>query len=271
MYSLDMKIADIKTIDINCDMGEWEAQEPENNPQRKESAAESDLGLMSFISSCSVACGGHIGDEHSMRTTVRNAIANGVRVGAHPAYPDKRHFGRRSLDMPLDDLATALQLQISTLKTISEEEGIELAFVKPHGALYNDMAKNTLLAKTVIQAISRIDPTLPLMGLAGSDLASHCKTQGMTFIAEAFADRRYDDNGQLVPRNIPGSTIEDVTAATAQILSIIENGSIISITGKTIPLIADTLCVHSDTEGALDQVAAINALLRRYKIRVGAT
>lgn len=266
-----MTTADIKAIDINCDMGEWESNDSEQDPRSTGSTARADLALMYFISSCSVACGGHIGTEYSMRTTVRHAIANGVRVGAHPAYPDKQHFGRRSLDMSRDDLATALFSQISSLQKISREEGTKLAFVKPHGALYNDMTKDTLLAETVIQTIKRIDPSLPLMGLAGSDLAKHCKVQGITFIAEAFADRRYDDNGQLVSRNTPGAVIDNAEAATAQIVSLLESGSITSITGKTIPICADTLCVHSDTEGALKQVEAINTLLRQHGICVSAT
>lgn len=257
----------MSTIDINCDMGEWEAEA--ERQQLSPSSAESDLALMPFISSCSIACGGHIGDEHSMRTTVRNALQNGLRVGAHPAYPDKGNFGRLSLDLPLADLTAALFSQISTFQGIVAQEGGQLAFVKPHGALYNDMVKNAALADKVIDTIKRIDPSLPLMGLAGSDLDKRCAARGISFIAEAFADRRYSDNGELTSRSIPGSVIEDPQAAAAQILSLIKQGSITAITGKVIPLKASTLCVHSDTRGALDHIKAINTLLKQNNVEVG--
>lgn len=257
----------MSTIDINCDMGEWETEA--EHQQLSPSSAESDLALMSFISSCSIACGGHIGDEQSMRTTVRNALLNGLRVGAHPAYPDKGNFGRLSLDLPLPDVTEALFSQISTLREIVEQEGGQLAFVKPHGALYNDMVKNSALADTVIDTITRIDPSLQLMGLAGSNLDKRCAARGLSFIAEAFADRRYSDTGELTSRSIPGSVIEDPQAAADQILSLIKQGSVIAITGKVIPLKASTLCVHSDTRGALDHIKAITTLLQQNNVEVG--
>ena len=260
---------DMSTIDINCDMGEWASEAEAEDQQPSPSSAESDLALMPFISSCSIACGGHIGDEHSIRTTVRNAILNGLRVGAHPAYPDKVNFGRRSLNLPLADLTAALFSQISTLLEIVKQEGGQLAFVKPHGALYNDMVKNAALADAVIDTIKRIDPSLPLMGLAGSDLDNRCAARGLSFIAEAFADRRYSDSGELTSRSIPGSVIEDPQAAAQQILSLIKQGSVTAITGKVIPLKADTLCVHSDTRGALNHVKAINTLLQKHNVEVG--
>ncbi len=262
---------DMSTIDINCDMGEWESYAEEAPQPLSPSSAESDLALMPFISSCSIACGGHIGDEHSMRTTVRNALKKGLRVGAHPAYPDKEQFGRRSLDLPLTELEDALFSQISILKEIVKQEGGQLAFVKPHGALYNDMVKNAAVADTVIDTIKRIDPSLPLMGLAGSELNRRCAAKGLLFIAEAFADRRYSDSGELTSRSISGSVIEDPQAAADQILSLIKQGSVISITGRVIPLKANTLCVHSDTRGALDHVKAINQLLQQNNVGVGVT
>ena len=261
----------MSTIDINCDMGEWESDAREDRHHPSPSNAESDLALMPLISSCSIACGGHIGDEHSMRTTVCNAVKHGLRVGAHPAYPDKSHFGRRSLDVPLADLAETLFSQISLLREITRQESGRLAFVKPHGALYNDMVKNVALADTVIETIRRIDPGLPLMGLAGSTLGARCEVNGLPFIAEAFADRRYSDSGELSSRNLPGSVIEDPQIAADQILSLIKQGTVTTITGRVIPLMADTLCVHSDTRGALDHVKAINKLLQQNNIEVCVT
>ena len=257
-------IVGTQSVDINCDMGEWETG------QSSRSSAESDLALMPFISSCSIACGGHIGNEHSMRTTVCNAAKNGLRVGAHPAYPDKRHFGRRSIEIRASDLASTLNSQISSLQALAKMEGTELSFVKPHGALYNDMVRTPRLADLVIDTIKQIDPNLKLMGLAGSDLAEHCESKGIVFIAEAFADRRYNDNGELTPRSHPNAVIDNPEAATEQILSLINKGSITSISGKTISLAADTLCIHSDTEGALEQLMAITQLLRKYDISLGA-
>ena len=257
-----------RSIDINCDMGEWETSETAQTAQCTQSRAQSDLELMSFISSCSIACGGHSGDAQSMQTTLRNAVANGLRVGAHPAYPDKTDFGRRSLNLSLEALATSLELQISTLRAIAIREGAQLAFVKPHGALYNDMVHDRLLADTVIQTVKAIDPTLALMGLAGSHLKTSCEARGVRFIAEAFADRRYNDDGQLTPRNVPGAVIESPQAATQQIMRLLEYDSVVSINGKSIPLIADSICVHSDTPGAFEHVATINTLLHHRKIGV---
>lgn len=264
-----MTASDKKIIDINCDMGEWELDELAEPGSDYHSDAQSDLALMPFISSCSIACGGHIGDEYSMQTTVHNAVRHAVRIGAHPAYPDKSNFGRRSLDLPLADLSAILYRQISTLREAAKKEGTELAFVKPHGALYNDMVKHTDIADAVIDTIRRVDASLPLMGLAGSDLDKRCEAKGLAFIAEAFADRRYSDNGELTPRGVPGSVIETPKAAAEQILSIIKYGSVTSITGKTIPLDANTLCVHSDTQGALEHVLAINELLSQHNIKIG--
>ena len=255
-----------RSIDINCDMGEWETSETAQTAQCTRSGAQSDLELMPFISSCSIACGGHSGDAESMQTTLRNAVANGL--GAHPAYPDKIDFGRRSLNLPLEALAASLELQISTLRAIAIREGAQLAFVKPHGALYNDMVSDRSLADTVIQTVKAIDPTLALMGLAGSGLKASCEAQGVSFIAEAFADRRYNDDGQLTPRNLPGAVIESPQAATQQIVSLLEHGSVVSISGKSIPLIADSICVHSDTPGAFKHVATINTLLHDRNIKV---
>ena len=257
-----------RSIDINCDMGEWETSETAQTAQCTRSGAQSDLELMPFISSCSIACGGHSGDAESMQTTLRNAVANGLRVGAHPAYPDKIDFGRRSLNLPLEALAASLELQISTLRAIAIREGAQLGFVKPHGALYNDMVSERSLADTVIRTVKAIDPTLALMGLAGSRLKASCDAQGVRFIAEAFADRRYNDDGQLTPRNLPGAVIESPEAATQQIVSLLEHGSVVSINGKSIPLIADSICVHSDTPEAFEHVATINALLRHRNIKV---
>lgn len=263
-----MRITEYKTIDINCDMGEWDSERRTEPRQYSRSGGESDLALMPFISSCSIACGGHIGDEHSMRITVSNAVKNGLRIGAHPAYPDKRNFGRRSLDLPLADLSTTLFSQICTLRDIAQQEGTQLAFVKPHGALYNDMIKRAELANVVIETVKRVDPSLSLMGLAGSSLEARCRKEGLPFIAEAFADRRYSDSGELTSRSLQGSVIEDPEEAAAQILSLIQENVITSITGDIIPLKADTICIHSDTRGALDHVKAINKLLYQNNIKV---
>ena len=247
-------------IDLNCDMGEGET----------EARATLDRELMRFISSCSIACGGHAGSENTMRQTVASALDAGLRIGAHPSYPDRENFGRQSMPLSPNALCAAITKQISALAAIVDELGGKLSFVKPHGALYNDMVRSTELASLVIKTIKHIDPQLKIMALEGSHCRAICKDLGMSFIGEAFADRRYADDGQLSPRSQDGAVITEPEAAAKQIISIVEHARVESINGHWLPLMAQSICVHSDTPGALEQLILIGNHLTSRGLTIAA-
>ena len=247
-------------IDLNCDMGEGET----------DASAALDCELMCFISSCSIACGGHAGSEHTMRETVASALNAGLRIGAHPSYPDRENFGRQSMSISGDALSAAITEQTTALQAIVNELGGEVSFVKPHGALYNDMARDAELTSLVVTTIKDIDPKLKIMGLAGSHCSAICEDLGMSFLGEAFADRRYTDNGQLSPRSQEGAVITDPEIAVEQIMSIVEHARVESINGKWLPMQAHSLCVHSDTPGALEHLKLISDHLTSRGLTIGA-
>ena len=239
-------------VDLNCDLGEGLTGD----------SAERDRELMSHISSCSIACGGHAGSADSMQRTVDAALQAQLRLGAHPSYPDRAKFGRVSIPMPLPALCASITEQVVALTEIIEVAGGKLRFVKPHGALYNDMAQDSSLASAVLQTIKAIDPSLSVMGLAGSLVGNLSQDLGVGFIGEAFADRRYLDNGHLAPRSEVGAVIHDSAEAVEQIISIVQRCEITSITGRLLSLHADTICVHGDTPGALSHLEHISAALK---------
>ena len=248
-------------IDLNCDMGEGET----------EASAALDRELMRFISSCSIACGGHAGSEHTMRQTTASALDAGLRIGAHPSYQDRENFGRQSMAISGSALSAAITEQIAALKAIVNELGGTLSFVKPHGALYNDMARDAELASLVVTTIKALDPTLKIMGLAGSHCSAICEDLAMPFLGEAFADRRYADDGQLSPRSQDGAVITEPETAVEQILSIVEHARVESINGKWLPLQAQSICVHSDTPGALEHLTLISNHLISRGLTISAT
>ena len=248
-------------IDLNCDMGEGET----------DASTALDRELMRFISSCSIACGGHAGSEHTMRRTAASALDAGLRIGAHPSYPDRENFGRQSMSISGIALSIAITEQIAALKAIVTELGGELSFVKPHGALYNDMARDAELTSLVVTTIKEFDPTLKIMGLAGSHCRAICEDLAIPFLGEAFADRRYDDDGQLSPRSQNGAVITEPETAVTQILSIVEHARVESINGKWLPLQAQSICVHSDTPGALEHLTLISNHLIARGLTIGTT
>ena len=248
-------------IDLNCDMGEGET----------DASAALDRELMRFISSCSIACGGHAGSEHTMRRTAASALDAGLRIGAHPSYPDRENFGRQSMSISGSALSVAITEQIAALKAIVTELGGELSFVKPHGALYNNMARDAELTSLVVTTIKEFDPTLKIMGLAGSHCRAISENLAMPFLGEAFADRRYADDGQLSPRSQNGAVITEPETAVTQILSIVEHARVESINGKWLPLQAQSICVHSDTPGALEHLRLISNHLIARGLTIGTT
>jgi UPF0271 protein len=228
-------------IDLNADLGE---------------GGDFDSQLMPLITSANIACGGHAGDVDSMRTAVHLAHSHGVRIGAHPSYPDRAHFGRRSLQIDASQLVFSLTAQLWALKAVCIEDGISVAYVKPHGALYNDAAVNPQLADQIAQLIFEIDPDLAVMALAGSCLLDAAKARGLVTISEGFADRAYLPNGTLMPRTEPGAVLSDIADVQAQALSLV---------GKV-----ESLCIHGDNPNALLQTLAIRQCLQQNGVTFSA-
>ncbi|RTR27443.1 5-oxoprolinase subunit PxpA [Shewanella atlantica] len=235
-------------IDLNADLGEGGKFDPQ---------------LLSLITSANIACGGHAGDPHSMRKAVTHALKNSVNVGAHPSFPDRKNFGRTRVDISEAQLSDSIYQQIMALRAICDELGAKLFHVKPHGAFYNEVAKNKVLGLILIDVIKLIDPELKLMILAGSPLVKLARQQGLTVIEEAFADRTYLNDGSLAPRSKDGSVIHDPQQALQQVRQIIRNMPVKTLDGKPIIINATSICLHGDNEQALEFARQISSLLRK--------
>jgi UPF0271 protein len=229
-------------IDLSADLGEGAPDEDEIWP---------------LITSANVACGGHAGDERSMREAVALARRHDVVVGAHPSYPDRENFGRKSLDIAPDALRASLATQIASLHAIAP-----LHHVKPHGALYNEAHKNRALANVIIEAMRDVDANLAMVAPDRSQMSAAARAAGMRVIREAFADRRYQPDGSLTPRGVAGSTLT-IDEAAAQAALLAREGAVIARDGTRISLAFDTLCIHADMNGAVDRLRAIRAVLNR--------
>jgi len=245
-------------IDLNADLGE----EPD--------AAARDIALMRLVTRCSIACGGHAGDIDSMRTMLLAADAAGIVAGAHPSYPDRAHFGRQTMLIGDHELIDSLCAQIDLIAETARAHGITLAHVKPHGALYNDLADQEERAGIVAAALHRAFPDLAVIGLAGGAYAAAAAACGQRFIAEGFIDRAYDARGRLVPRDRPGAVLADDAARVAQALAIAAEHRVTTIEGAALPLAAETLCIHSDSPGALATAQAVRTALAAAGITVAA-
>lgn len=232
-------------IDVNCDVGEI--------------SFANDRALLPFVSSCNVCCGAHAGDPALITSTIREAIRLGVAVGAHPSYPDAANFGRRSLQMPLNELSDQLQLQISTVKAITESFGARLQHVKPHGALYHDVNSQHDIANVLLDVVGEIDPELAVMGQADSDLAAYCHRKSRPFIHEAFGDRRYANRTTLTPRGSQGAVIDHQTDFDYQMHHLMK-GQIVDAEGKTHSLTVQSICLHGDSEQAVQFASRIQQL-----------
>ncbi len=236
----------MKTIDLNADLGE--ADTPE--------WAASERQVLRYISSANIACGGHAGTEASMRDMVRGAIDNGVTIGAHPAFPDKTNFGRKSLrlgkDISAAKLKAAMTEQITRLAEIAAQHGTFIAYVKPHGALYNDAVSDPHKAALIAEVIAALDPSLIFMGGPNSEMGKAAKAHGLTFIAEGFIDRRYTDDGHLQSRDIDGAVIKDQSARLAQARQLVTSQTVTTASGNIITIPAKTLCLHGDSAGAVE-------------------
>jgi UPF0271 protein len=243
----------MKTIDINCDLGE---------------GIGNDEQIMPFISSANIACGYHAGNESTMKLTVELCKKYSVAVGAHPSFPDRENFGRTDMLLHPGEIYEMIIKQINSLEKIAAESDVPVHHVKPHGALYNMAARDKLLAPFVALAIMDTNSKYILYGLSGSYLVKEGKSIGLKTASEAFADRTYKDDGGLTSRNKPGALIEETDKAVAQVLQMIKEGTITSVTGKKFPIAAETICIHGDGKHAVEFAKAIHEALKKERIQI---
>jgi UPF0271 protein len=254
-----MKRGELK-MDLNCDVGEL----PEAIADGTQEA------LMRSITSVNIACGGHAGDEHTMKTTIEQALRRKVAIGAHPGYPDREKFGRVELKMPPSEIANSVFEQIRALAEVAERCGARIAHVKPHGALYNQAGRNRELAEAIAQGVARWSRDVVLFGLAGSPILDVFREAGFAVAAEAFADRRYEPDGTLRSRKFADSLIRNPEEAAWQALGIVERGVVIASDGSDVAVDAQTLCIHGDTPGAPEIAATVARALREAGVTLSA-
>lgn len=227
---------------INCDMGE---------------GAGTDEVIMPFINAANIACGYHAGDTATMWQTVQLAIQYKVAIGAHISFFDKENFGRSEIHLSNDEVYELVSQQLIILNEIATALDAKINHVKPHGALYNMSAKDGILATIIAKAVKDFDSHLILVGLSGSHSISEAKKVGLKTASEVFADRTYQDDGSLTPRSLTNALIDTGEKVIKQVLQMIKEGSVTTVTGKTIPIIAETICIHGDGKHAVEFAKAI--------------
>ncbi|MFJ8594661.1 LamB/YcsF family protein [Streptomyces sp. NPDC093598] len=247
-------------IDLNADLGEgfgrWRLTDDEQ--------------LLSVVTSANVACGFHAGDAVTMRRVCELAAERGVRIGAQVSYRDLAGFGRRAMDVPPGELAAEVAYQIGALEVFARAAGARVAYVKPHGALYNRVVRDEEQAAAVVDGVLLADATLPVLGLPGSRLLELAGKAGLPVVTEAFADRAYTDEGTLVPRTLEGAVITDPDAVVERSLGLARSGEVVSRSGTRIEVRARSLCLHGDTPGAVELARRVRERLEASGIRVGA-
>jgi UPF0271 protein len=246
------------TVDLNADLGEsygaWRLGDDE--------------ALLSIVTSANIACGFHAGDPLTIRRACAAAVARGVTIGAQVSYHDLAGFGRREMIVPAAELTAEVLYQIAALDGIARAEGGRVGYVKPHGALYNRAVWDAEQAAAIVAAIRAYDPELPLLTLPGSAAAIEASVAGLTVVAEAFADRAYNDDGTLVSRGQPGAVLTDPQLVAGRVVSLVTGRSIVSAAGRTIRLLARSVCIHGDTAGAVDLAQAVRGALERAGVRL---
>ncbi|MCY1162241.1 hypothetical protein D9M71_25870 [compost metagenome] len=245
-------------VDLNSDLGESFGSWKMGNDEQ----------ILPVVTSANIACGFHAGDPLGILKILKQAVKLGVTIGAHVAYPDLVGFGRRNMDLSPDELIADVLYQISALDGLAKVSGSKVKYVKPHGALYNTIAKDQVQAQAVIDAIKMYNPELVLVALAGSNLVEQAKASGLKVVSEAFADRAYNSDGSLVSRRLAGAVLHDSEFVAKRVVSMLQNGGVESIDGVFTPIQADTICLHGDTDGALEMSAAIKAELLKNNIQI---
>ena len=239
------------TVDLNADLGEsfgrW--------------VLGDDEAMLDVVTSANVACGFHAGDPLTLRRTAKAAVERGVVIGAQVGYRDLAGFGRRFVDMEAADLTAEIIYQIGALDGLSRSVGGRVRYVKPHGALYNTIVTHHLQAAAVVAAVLAYDPTLPVVGLPGSLFLRLAEESGLTPVREAFADRAYTADGNLVSRREPGAVLHDPSEIVDRVVALVQNGEIRAITGEPVAAQADSVCVHGDSPGAVQIAVAVRSAL----------
>lgn len=238
-------------VDFNCDVGEGVGNEAQ---------------LFPFISSCNIACGGHAGDESTMDSIIKLAMTHHIKIGAHPSYPDKANFGRKVLDISPSDLKRSLKAQLATFAKIVNELGANVNHIKPHGALYNQIAKDEELAKLFLEVVQESGLPQRIYALPNSKVALLAKRYGIEVFYEAFADRNYNDDGSLVSRTRINALISAPSDVLQHILPMIQKGEVVTLSKKHLKIRADTICVHGDTPTALEILQYLSVELPKHHI-----
>ncbi|WP_340618434.1 LamB/YcsF family protein [Xenorhabdus entomophaga] len=248
----------IKTIDLNSDLGEGFGQWRMGN----------DKEILGIVSSANVACGFHAGDPVGILQTLKSAQENNVTIGAHVSYPDLVGFGRRKMDLASHEITADVIYQIGALQGLAAAAGTKVSYVKPHGALYNTIANDKDQAIAVIEGILAIDANLVLVGLAGSNVLKLAQERGLKIVAEAFADRAYTSQGELVSRREAGSVLHDADLVAQRMLQLVTEGGVESIDGKFTPIQADSICVHGDSPGAVEMAKQVRTVLQQAGVTI---
>jgi 5-oxoprolinase (ATP-hydrolysing) subunit A len=249
----------MKTIDLNCDLGEgfgaWEMG--------------NDAAMIELATSVNIACGFHAGDADIMRHTVDLAKARGVSIGAHPGYRDLHGFGRRPMPgLKASEIENLVAYQIGALQAIATAAGHKVTHVKAHGAISNVACEDDMTAQAIANGIKSVDPSLIFVVLANSRLVKAGEAANLPMVHEVFADRAYEDDGSLVSRRKPGAVLHEPKAIAERVLRMVEDGNVISVTGKVIKMRMDTVCIHGDTPGAVEIARGIRQTLKNAGIEV---
>ena len=245
-------------VDLNCDLGESFGNYKIGGDDK----------IIPLISSTNVACGFHAGDPVVMKKTIETAKKNNIGIGAHPGFLDLMGFGRREMKISIDEAKAYVLYQLGALGAFCKSEGVKLQHVKPHGALYNMAAKDYKLSRAICEAVAEFDNSLIILGLSGSETLKAAKDLNLKYASEVFADRAYEEDGSLVARSKEGAMIHDENEAIERVIKMIKEQKVTSITGKEIPIKADSICVHGDGEKALLFVRRIREKLENEGIIV---
>jgi 5-oxoprolinase (ATP-hydrolysing) subunit A len=248
------------TIDLNADLGEgfgvWRLGD--------------DDAMLDLVTSANVACGFHAGDPAGLARACRSAAASGVRIGAQVGYRDLAGFGRRYIDVTPEDLFADVVYQLGALQALAHIAGSTVSYVKPHGALYNTIVTDAAQASAVAEAVHAVDPGLPVLGLAGSEFFTASEQLGLRTVPEAFADRAYRADGQLVSRREPGAVLHDVDQIADRVVSMVNTGRVTALDGSIVPISVESVCVHGDSPGAVQIALTLRQRLTSEGIELAA-
>jgi UPF0271 protein len=258
--AVDDSQADFGAVDLNSDLGEsfgaWTMGD--------------DDAMLETVTSANIACGFHAGDPLTMLSRCRTALDRGVSIGAHVGYRDLAGFGRRAIDIPAGELYGDVLYQLAALAGVAASVGASVNYIKPHGALYNRIATDAVQAAAVADAVRDFDPSLRVLGPAGSRIAEAAAERSLTFVREAFVDRAYRGDGSLVPRSEPGAVLTGASQIAQRAVTLVTEGTVLALDGRPVAVEADSLCVHSDTPGAVAMARAVRASLEGGGIRIEA-